>query len=316
MSDSSSSAAASTEPVIPPVPAGHTQLYLKNLSFTTTEESLSSHVTSLVGKPHSVNIVTTKRPGKFQGRSRGFGFVTVVSAQAATLISKLNGTTFEGRELAVVEAKPRDPNAPRPARQPRQPKQKTDAGKAEGDSSSSSSSSAPAAERKKPERKTFPDATQLYVNNLSFATTTEELAALFQTKTGAAPLDVEIVKSRFGKFKDRSRGFGFVFVGNSSVAAALALNGTALNERDIGVQVAKPADESTEAEKPRRRSTRRRRPRADGEAATTDAAPADATTDNGEAPDNRRRRGGPGGRGRRRRGGRGGATAAEATTSS
>jgi RNA recognition motif-containing protein len=123
MSAEASSSSSPTANEIPPVPPGHSQLYLKNLSFSTTEDSLAAHVQSITGaKPHSTNIVTTKRPGKFQGRSRGFGFVTVVSSAANNLINKLNNVEFEGRVISVVEAKPRDPNAPRPERKPRQPR--------------------------------------------------------------------------------------------------------------------------------------------------------------------------------------------------
>ncbi len=43
------------------------------------------------------------------GRSRGFGFVEMASAdEAASAIEALNGQETEGRELKVNEAKPRD----------------------------------------------------------------------------------------------------------------------------------------------------------------------------------------------------------------
>jgi len=54
---------------------------------------------------------------KFNGRSKGFGFVVVNDDEAAKkAIEALNEKDVEGRKLKVSEAKPFDPDAPRPPR--------------------------------------------------------------------------------------------------------------------------------------------------------------------------------------------------------
>jgi RNA recognition motif-containing protein len=68
---------------------------------------------SKYGKLGEVTVVTNK----FNGRSKGFGFVTIEDdAQAATAISETNGSDVEGRKITVNEATPFDPNKPRPER--------------------------------------------------------------------------------------------------------------------------------------------------------------------------------------------------------
>lgn len=88
--------------------------------------------------------------------------------------------------------------------------------------------------------------TLLYVNNLSFETTSSELALFFAESTGSGHLaadDVsrphaELVLSQFGQFRGRSRGFAFVRVTRAQVDQALALNGRDLAGRTIGVALA------------------------------------------------------------------------------
>jgi len=73
------------------------KLYVGNLNYKTTEETLKSHFTQY-GEVTSVNIL----------KGRGFGFVEMGTAEAAMEAkNKLNGTEFEGRKLIVNEAKPR-----------------------------------------------------------------------------------------------------------------------------------------------------------------------------------------------------------------
>ena len=51
------------------------------------------------------------------GRPRGFGFVTMGSAEEAKkAIEALNGTALDGRNLTVNEARPREERAPAGAR--------------------------------------------------------------------------------------------------------------------------------------------------------------------------------------------------------
>ena len=81
------------------------KLYVGNLPFSTTEESLTS-VFSAYGTVDSVKIITDRDTG----RSKGFGFVEMsTDDEAQTAIAKLNGTAFEGRNVTVNEAKPMAP---------------------------------------------------------------------------------------------------------------------------------------------------------------------------------------------------------------
>lgn len=82
-------------------------IYVGNLSFNTTEDQLREAFGAF-GEVASCNIITDK----YDGRSKGFGFVEMGSDEQATAaISGLNGTDLEGRALNVNEAKPREPRS-------------------------------------------------------------------------------------------------------------------------------------------------------------------------------------------------------------
>ncbi|MFW6060794.1 MAG: RNA recognition motif domain-containing protein [Phycisphaeraceae bacterium] len=80
-----------------------TRLYVGNLSFNTTEQSLEA-LFSNYAQVEDVAIITDRDTG----RSRGFGFVTMGDDGAKEAIEALNGTELEGRTLTVNEAKPRE----------------------------------------------------------------------------------------------------------------------------------------------------------------------------------------------------------------
>jgi RNA recognition motif-containing protein len=83
------------------------KLYVGNLPYNVTEDQLKQHFAQH-GSVLSVRIITDK----FSGRSKGFGFVELSSAEEAEkAIQALNGTDFEGRNIVVSEARPQ---APRP----------------------------------------------------------------------------------------------------------------------------------------------------------------------------------------------------------
>ena len=86
----------------------------------------------------------------------------------------------------------------------------------------------------------------MYVGNLSYSVTEDDLKALF-SEFGKVE-SVNIIKD---KFSGRSKGFGFVEMPDNSEAdkAIKALNGTNLKERDIKVNQAKPR--SDRSRKPR-----------------------------------------------------------------
>jgi RNA recognition motif-containing protein len=78
------------------------KLYVGNLSFGTTSEDLNA-LFAAYGPVTSVQIVTDRETG----RSRGFAFVELGSG-AEEAIRALNMAEFQGRNLTVNEAKPRE----------------------------------------------------------------------------------------------------------------------------------------------------------------------------------------------------------------
>lgn len=76
-----------------------TKLYVGNLSFDTTEDSLRE-LFAKHGSVESAKLITDRDTG----RPRGFGFVEMSNADASRAIQALNGQQFEGRALRVNEA--------------------------------------------------------------------------------------------------------------------------------------------------------------------------------------------------------------------
>ena len=80
------------------------RIYVGNMSFSTTEESLREAFEQH-GAVDDVSIVTDRDTG----RPRGFGFVEMSSnEEAQKAIDALNGTELDGRTLTVNEARPRE----------------------------------------------------------------------------------------------------------------------------------------------------------------------------------------------------------------
>jgi RNA recognition motif-containing protein len=85
------------------------KLFVGNLSFNTDEHRLQELFES-VGPVESVNIVRDQ----MTGRARGFAFVEMQSDEAAqAAIQKFNETEFDGRRIAVNEARPKTPGGGR-----------------------------------------------------------------------------------------------------------------------------------------------------------------------------------------------------------
>lgn len=81
-----------------------TKLYVGNLSYGATDESLRS-LFAQVGTVTSSQVITDR----YTGQSRGFAFVEMsTDAEAATAISSFNGKQHDGRSLTVNESKPRE----------------------------------------------------------------------------------------------------------------------------------------------------------------------------------------------------------------
>jgi RNA recognition motif-containing protein len=79
------------------------RLYVGNLSFDATSDSLRRAFEDF-GEVTDVHVATDRETG----RSRGFAFVTMASAQQASdAISRMNGVMLDGRPLRVNEAEER-----------------------------------------------------------------------------------------------------------------------------------------------------------------------------------------------------------------
>ena len=80
------------------------KLYVGNLSFDTSENDLKG-LFEPFGTVAEVNLVMDR----MSGRSRGFGFVTMATPEAAqTAIKELTGQQIGGRSITVSEARPRE----------------------------------------------------------------------------------------------------------------------------------------------------------------------------------------------------------------
>lgn len=80
------------------------QIYVGNMSYGTTEESLKALFTQF-GEVSSVKLITDRETG----RAKGFAFVAMNdNAAAQNAIDELNGKEFDGRTLRINEARPRE----------------------------------------------------------------------------------------------------------------------------------------------------------------------------------------------------------------
>lgn len=82
------------------------RLFVGNLSFSTTEDSLAAVFQEGGWATSSISVVTDRDTG----RSRGFAFVDMANdADAAAAIQALDGKQLDGRALRVNEAEERKP---------------------------------------------------------------------------------------------------------------------------------------------------------------------------------------------------------------
>jgi len=79
------------------------RIYVGNLSYSTTEETLSSEFGAF-GEVEEVAVISDRETG----RPRGFAFVTMSGDdEGREAIEKLNGAEMDGRTITVNEARPR-----------------------------------------------------------------------------------------------------------------------------------------------------------------------------------------------------------------
>lgn len=80
------------------------KLYVGNLSFHLTSDDLQDYFAT-AGTVESAKVIEDRETG----RSRGFGFIEMSSdSEAAAAIEQFNGQEYEGRNLVVNEARPRE----------------------------------------------------------------------------------------------------------------------------------------------------------------------------------------------------------------
>ncbi len=81
-----------------------TKLFVGNLSFNTTENDLQDAFAA-----HGTVVEANLMVDRASGRPRGFAFVTMGSPEEAKkAIDALNGSTLDGRNLTVNEARPKE----------------------------------------------------------------------------------------------------------------------------------------------------------------------------------------------------------------
>jgi RNA recognition motif-containing protein len=79
-------------------------IYVSNLSFNIHDDDLRD-LFSTYGEVSSAKIISDRETGK----SRGFAFVEMPEdAAARKAISELNGGSYDGRDLRVSEARPKE----------------------------------------------------------------------------------------------------------------------------------------------------------------------------------------------------------------
>jgi len=82
------------------------RLFVGNLSWDSSEESIRAAFEQGGGTVSDVHIMTDRETG----RSRGFGFVEMsTDEEAQAAIQEMDGADLDGRQLRVNEAQPRQP---------------------------------------------------------------------------------------------------------------------------------------------------------------------------------------------------------------
>jgi RNA recognition motif-containing protein len=85
------------------------RLFVGNLAYQTMDNDLQEHF-SQAGVVSSVNVMLDK----FTGKSRGFAFVEMSTAEEANkAVEMFHNKEFQGRQLTVNIARPREDRPPR-----------------------------------------------------------------------------------------------------------------------------------------------------------------------------------------------------------
>ena len=95
----------------PTIHMNASRLFVGNLSYQTMERDLQDHF-SQAGVVTSVNVMFDK----FTGKSRGFAFVEMASAEEANrAVEMFHSKELQGRQLTVNIARPKEERGPRPS---------------------------------------------------------------------------------------------------------------------------------------------------------------------------------------------------------
>ncbi len=82
----------------------NTKLYVGNLDYSVTGDQLAEHFAQ-AGKVVDSVVISDR----YSGRSKGFGFVEMSSEdEAKKAIEMFNGKEYQGRNIIVNEARPRE----------------------------------------------------------------------------------------------------------------------------------------------------------------------------------------------------------------
>jgi RNA recognition motif-containing protein len=93
----------------------NTKLFVGNLSFNTTENDLHDAFAA-----HGTVVEANLMVDRMSGRPRGFGFVTMSTAEEAQkAITAMNGASLDDRALTVNIARPKEERPPGSGPRPR-----------------------------------------------------------------------------------------------------------------------------------------------------------------------------------------------------
>ena len=196
------------------------RVYVGNLAWSVSWQDLKDHMRD-AGDVQYSKVLTDR-----DGRSKGCGIVEFSTVEGAKdAIEKLTDTELKGRKIFVREdredGKPRGGGRPSPSKGKKEDGAATD--KAAPASGEGEDSSTPKEE----------NTTQLFIGNLSWETTWQELKDHFKTCG-----DVEFAEVATGR-DGRSKGFGFIKYGSAKEAteAMEKLNGVEFMGRALEVRL-------------------------------------------------------------------------------
>lgn len=172
------------------------------------------------------------------GKSRGFALLRFSDpSNAAAAVSALHGTEFNGRTLEVREDRPRETRSAANAQkqQKQQPKGRGAPGSKAGGEASGAAAGGPGQGTSDRKGRSEPAPTNtLFVNNLNWNSTDDDLFQHFCT----AGVTAKSAKVQMSETNGRSKGWGLVQYSSVEDAerARNQLNKTILDERKISVR--------------------------------------------------------------------------------